>query len=81
MRLRESLGVGHTTVGLLGSRYTMRGTYFTGRLQQKYGLKMWVVEGEHESNLDNALQMELARNIYLPATREKFKSAIQLLIW
>lgn len=77
---KKALAYGHTTVGLLGSRYTMRGTYFVGRLQQKYGLKVLVVGGDHESNVDNALYMELARNIYLPATREKFKSAMADLV-
>ena len=77
---KKVLEYGHTTVGLLCSRYTMRGTYFTGRLLQKYGLKVLVVEGEHESNVDNTLYMELARNIYLPATRDKFKSAMADLV-
>lgn len=77
---KKVLEYGHTTVGLLGSRYTMRGTYFIGRLQQTYGLKVLVVEGGHESNVDNALYMELAKNVYLPATREKFKSAMADLV-
>ena len=67
---------GCTTVGLLGSRYTMTGTYFVGRLKQKYGFKVLVAEGEHETNVHNALYQELAKNIFLPETRAKFKAAI-----
>lgn len=73
---RKVLDRGCTTVGLLGSRYTMKGTYFVGRLEQKYGLKVLVAHGEHENNVHNALYQELARNIFLPETRVKFKAAI-----
>lgn len=69
-----------TTVGLLGSRYTMTGTYFVGRLREKYGLEVLVAEGEHESNVHNALYQELARNMFLPETKAKFKAAIADLV-
>jgi aspartate racemase len=39
----------------------MTGTYFTGRLQQRYGLSVVVAEGEHQDNVHNALYTELAR--------------------
>ncbi|KAJ5413729.1 aspartate racemase [Penicillium cosmopolitanum] len=71
---------GFTTVGLLGSRYTMTGTYFVGRLKEKYGLNVLVAEGQHEENVHTALFQELARNIFLPETREKFKAAIADLV-
>ncbi|KAF9874235.1 aspartate racemase [Colletotrichum karsti] len=71
---------GCKTVGLLGSRYTMRGTYFVGRLKEKYGLEVLVAEGQHEENVHNALYQELAKNIFLEETRLKFKAAIYDLI-
>jgi len=58
----------------------MTGTYFVGRLEQKYGLKVLVAEGEHQSNVHNALYQELARNVFRPETRDKFRSAIDDLI-
>ena len=36
---------GYKTVGLLGSRYTMTGSYFVDRLKEHYGLKVCVAEG------------------------------------
>jgi aspartate racemase len=39
---------GFSTAGLLGSRYTMTGDYFVGRLQKQYGFKVLVAEGEHQ---------------------------------
>ncbi|CAG7976113.1 unnamed protein product [Penicillium olsonii] len=71
---------GCKTVGLIGSRYTMTGTYFVGRLQDKYGLNVLVAEGEHENNVHNALYQELAKNVFLPETRAKFKAAIADLV-
>ena len=77
---RKVIDQGHNVVGVLGSRYTMTGTYFVGRLEQKYGLKVLVAEGEHQSNVHNALYQELARNVFRPETRDKFRSAIDDLI-
>jgi aspartate racemase len=72
---KRVLDNGYTTIGLLGSRYTMTGTYFVDRLK-KYGLKVLVAEGEHQENVHNALYQELAKNIFLPQTRQKFKAAM-----
>jgi aspartate racemase len=67
---------GFNTVGLLGSRYTMTGSYFVDRLKQRCDVKALVAEGHHGDNVHNALFEELAKGVYLDATREKFKTAI-----
>ncbi|KAJ5921463.1 Aspartate racemase [Penicillium verhagenii] len=77
---KKAVQRGFKTVGLLGSRYTMTGTYFVGRLQDKYSFNVLVAQGEHESNVHNALYQELAKNIFLPDTRQKFKAAIADLV-
>src|SRR5262245_5369164 len=66
--------------GLGALRYTMTGTYFTGRLRRRYGLNVLVAEGEHQDNLHNALYAELARGTVLPATRVRFRAAIADLV-
>ena len=63
---RQIQQAGFTTAGLLGSRYTMTGTYFAGRLRRRYGLTVLVAEGEHQDNVHNALYAELARGAVLP---------------
>ena len=73
---RQIQQAGFSTVGLLGSRYTMTGTYFTGRLRRRYGLNVLVAEGEHQDNVHNALYAELAHGTVLPATRARFQAAI-----
>jgi len=73
---RQVVDRGFRTVGLLGSRYTMTGTYFVGRLQERYGLKVLVAEGEHQDNVHDALYQELAKGILRPETAEKFRAAM-----
>ena len=77
---REVQHRGVMTVGLLGSRYTMTGSYFVDRLREHYGINVLVAEGEHQENVHNALYGELAKGTFLPATREKFKAAITDLV-
>ena len=73
---RQIQQAGFSTVGLLGSRYTVTGTYFAGRLRRRYGLNVLVAEGEHQDNVHNALYAELAHGTVLPATRARFQAAI-----
>ena len=68
---------GYTTVGLLGSRYTMTGSYFVERLRERYGLNVLIAEGQHQANVHDALYDELAKGIFSPHTRAKFIAAIE----
>jgi aspartate racemase len=65
-----ALAQGHSTVGLLGSRYTMYGDYFVGRLRERNGLNVIVAEGQHAEAVHDALYAVLARGIVLPETGE-----------
>ncbi|KAL4893150.1 Asp/Glu/hydantoin racemase [Aspergillus ambiguus] len=71
---------GHRTVGLLGSRYTMEGTYFSGRLASKYGLDVLVPDGQQQEEIHTALFNQLARGIFLDETRSLFKGVIASLV-
>lgn len=73
---QKAVDGGYKTVGLLGSRYTMQGTYFVGRLKERYGLKVIVAEGEHEVNVHSALYEELTKGIFRSETRAKFQAAL-----
>jgi aspartate racemase len=77
---RRILAPGCRMVGLLGSHYTMRGTYCVRRLEQRYGLTVLTIEGEHADNVQNALYRELAKGVFLPETRAKFAAAIADLV-
>ncbi|MGL4961697.1 MAG: aspartate/glutamate racemase family protein [Inquilinus sp.] len=73
---QQAVAKGYKTVGLLGSRYTMKGTYFVGRLKENYGLNVIAAEGEHEANVHNALYEELTKGIFRSETRARFKAAM-----
>src|SRR5262249_42852565 len=77
---RQVAAGGFQTVGLLGSRYTMTGSYFSRRLRQRYGLRVLVAGGAHQDNVHRALYEELAKGSFLPATRAKFQAAIADLV-
>jgi aspartate racemase len=74
---QQAVAKGYKTVGLLGSRYTMKGSYFVGRLKERHGLNVITAEGAHEANLHNALYEELTKGIFRPETRAKFKAAME----
>lgn len=44
----------------------MTGSYFVGRLRERYGLQVVVAEGEHQENVHSALYAELAKGIFCP---------------
>jgi aspartate racemase len=75
-----ALDGGFTTVGVLGSRYTMTGSYFVERLRDRYGLNVLIAEGEHQANVHDALYNEWARGIFSAQTRAEFSDAIQDLV-
>ena len=77
---RKAIESGSKKVGLLGSRYTMQGTYFVDRLKDKHGLEVLVAEGEHGANVNTALYTELAKGVFLESTRAKFRAAIEDLV-
>jgi aspartate racemase len=58
----------------------MTGSYFLGRLREHYGMNVLVAEGEHQESVHSALYGELAKGIFLPATREKLKAAMADLV-
>lgn len=59
-------------VGLMGSRYTMEGTYFRERLAEKYGVQTLLPHEEHRANIHNALYQELTKGVFLEETHQKF---------
>lgn len=71
---------GYRKVGLMGSNYTMDGTFFRGRLQEKYDLDVLIPQGENKENIHNALYRELTKGIIREETHEQFVRCIRDLI-
>jgi len=68
------------TVGLLGSRWTLRGGYFVDRLRNQYGLDVLLPEGQDEEQVHRAIYDELTRGIVNEPTRAQLRTAIAHLI-
>jgi aspartate racemase len=64
------------TVGLLGSRWTLRGGYFVDRLRNQYGLEVLLPKGQDEEHVDRAIYSELVRGIVTESTRARLRAAI-----
>ncbi|MCR5336239.1 MAG: amino acid racemase [Synergistes sp.] len=71
---------GYGTVGLLGSSYTMDGTFFKSRLQDKYGVQTITPCGENKEIIHSALYRELTRGIVSEDTHRIFVRCIRELM-
>lgn len=77
---RKIVDGGFKSVGLLGSRPTMSGEYFSGRLREKYGVGVVVPEDGEQEAIHSLLVSQLARGVFLDETRNVFKHAIAKLV-
>ncbi len=68
------------TVGLLGSRWTLRGGYFVDRLRNQYGLEVLLPKEQDEEHVDRAIYSELVRGIVTESTRARLRAAIAHLV-
>lgn len=73
---RAVVSRGCKTVGLIGSGYTMNGTYFTGRLSDRYGLKVLLPDADGRETVHRALYGELVRGVFRPETKKAFDAVI-----
>ena len=59
---------GHTTVGLLGTAFTMEQPFYTERLTEKHGLKVLVPEAEDRAEVHRVIYEELIAGRIEPAS-------------
>ena len=64
------------TVGLLGTRFTMQGDFYKGRLAEKFGLKVIVPIEADQETIHNVIYNELVVGQILPASKEAYKKVI-----
>ncbi len=68
------------TVGLLGTRFTMEGDFYRGRLVERHGLNVLIPEGAEREIVHRVIYDELVLGQILPASRGKFASIIENLV-
>jgi aspartate racemase len=71
---------GETSVGLLGTKFTMEQDFYKGRLRDKYGLKVLVPGEEERKVVHDILYSELCLGEIKERSKGKFKSVIRNLV-
>jgi aspartate racemase len=68
------------TVGLLGTKFTMEGSFYSEKLMENYSINSLIpVEGERDY-VHKAIYQEFAMGKFLDATKQKFLKIIEKLI-
>ena len=70
---------GHQRVGLLGTRFTMSGEFYRGKLAADHGLEVVVPNAEEWDELNRVIFDELCRGKFTDTSREYYVSAIERL--
>jgi aspartate racemase len=68
---------GLTTVGLLGTRYTMELDFYRGRLEKAHGLKVLIPEEPGRTAVHDIIYNELAHGTVLEASRRAYVAVIE----
>ena len=68
---------GFSSVGLLGTRFTMEKEFYTTRLAQKYGLTVIVPDESDRATVHSIIYTELCNGIIAEASREAYRKAIR----
>jgi aspartate racemase len=67
---------GCSTVGLLGTRFTMEQDFYRGRLESGFGLSVHVPEEASRKLVHEVIYSELCRGIISESSREGFKQVV-----
>lgn len=69
----------NTTVGLLGTAFTMEQSFYKGRLQEKFGLEVIVPEQGQREIVHNVIYQELCHGVINEESRKSYLEIIQTL--
>jgi aspartate racemase len=67
---------GQTTIGLLGTRFTMEQDFYKGRLQQKYGIEVLIPNESERETIHTILYDELCLGEIKQVSKEAFQGII-----
>lgn len=68
------------TVGLLGTRFTMEGDFYRGRLEGRHGLSVLIPEEPDRSAIDEIIYDELVVGRVRDESRRRYRAAIDRLV-
>jgi aspartate racemase len=70
---------GHTTIGLLGTRFTMEQAFYRERLRERHGLQVIVPDPEDREAIHRIIFEELCLGAVLPESRRVYRSSMEKL--
>jgi aspartate racemase len=76
LQIRKS---GHTTVGLLGTGFTMEQPFYRDRLIERHGLRVLIPPQEDRDVVHRIIYEELCRGVILPESRAAYRRIMQSL--
>ncbi|MBE0699973.1 MAG: amino acid racemase, partial [Anaerolineaceae bacterium] len=69
-----------STIGLLGTRFTMEEDFYSGRLSRKYGLKVLIPDQKEREEIHKVIYEELCMGVVLDESRAFYRTAIEHLV-
>ena len=70
---------GHSTVGLLGTRFTMEQAFYRDRLSERHGLRVIVPGPQDRETIHRIIYQELCLGVVTAASRSEYRSVIERL--
>ena len=70
---------GHSTVGLLGTRFTMEQAFYRDRLSERHGLQVIVPNAEDRDIVHRIIYEELCLGVVLPESRGEYRRIMESL--
>ena len=64
---------GHSTVGLLGTRFTMEQAFYRDRLQAQHGLQVLVPDDDDRETVHRIIYDELCLGVVKPESRDEYR--------
>ena len=71
---------GFSTVGLLGTRFTMEQSFYRDRLEERFGLTVYVPRSASREVVHDVIYGELCRGVISERSREAFKTVADELV-
>jgi aspartate racemase len=71
---------GLSTVGLLGTRFTMEEVFYRGRLEERFGLRVLIPTGSERDDVHRVIYEELCQGEILEASRARYREIVSSLV-
>jgi aspartate racemase len=76
---REIKRAGHSTAGLLGTRFTMEQAFYRDRLSERHGLQVIVPNAKDRDIVHRIIYEELCLGVVLPESRSEYRRIMESL--